>query len=139
MPQKDTLDRAAYTCMLVSYRRLSSQFQFSLSGVTLVYCISMLLTLPVLGYSSFPQHLPTSFSLSALLEHFCLSAPNLASAWVQHFYTALSYSASTQRFPIALLHSTFPMCFYTVLPDSTLPQWPPSSLFHIIEYATYVI
>ncbi len=41
-PQKDTLDRAAYTCMLVSYRRLSSQFQFSLSGVTLVYCISML-------------------------------------------------------------------------------------------------
>jgi len=41
MPQKDTLDRAAYTCMLISYRRLSSQFQFSLSGVTLVYCISM--------------------------------------------------------------------------------------------------
>ncbi len=37
MPQKDTLDRAAYTCMLVSYRRLSSQFQFSLSSVTLVY------------------------------------------------------------------------------------------------------
>ncbi len=37
MPQKDTLDRAAYTCMLVSYRRHSSQFQFSLSGVTLVY------------------------------------------------------------------------------------------------------
>ncbi len=25
MPQKDTLDRAAYTCMLVSYRRLSHQ------------------------------------------------------------------------------------------------------------------
>ncbi len=44
MPQKDTLDRAAYTCMLVSYRRLSSQFQFSLSGVTLVYCISMITT-----------------------------------------------------------------------------------------------
>jgi hypothetical protein len=42
-PQKDTLDRTAYTCMLVSYRRLSSQFQFSLSGVTLVYCISLLL------------------------------------------------------------------------------------------------
>ncbi len=37
MPQKDTLDRAAYTCMLVSYRRLLSEFQFSLSGVTLVY------------------------------------------------------------------------------------------------------
>ncbi len=37
MPQKETLDRAAYTCMLVSYRRLSSQFQFSLSGVTLLY------------------------------------------------------------------------------------------------------
>ncbi len=37
MPQKETLDRAAYTCMLVSYRRLSPQFQFSLSGVTLVY------------------------------------------------------------------------------------------------------
>ncbi len=37
MPQKDTLDRAAYTCMLISYRRLLSQFQFSLSGVTLVY------------------------------------------------------------------------------------------------------
>ncbi len=46
MPQKDTLDRAAYTCMLVSYRRLSSQFQFSLSGVTLVYCISMAQTWP---------------------------------------------------------------------------------------------
>ncbi len=41
MPQKETLDRAAYTCMLVSYRRLPPQFQFSLSGVTLVYCISM--------------------------------------------------------------------------------------------------
>ncbi len=37
MPQKETLDRAAYTCMLVSYRRLSPQFQFFLSGVTLVY------------------------------------------------------------------------------------------------------
>ena len=37
MPQKETLDRAAYTCMLVSYRRLPPQFQFSLSGVTLVY------------------------------------------------------------------------------------------------------
>ncbi len=37
MPQKDTLDSATYTCMLVSYRRLSPQFQFSLSGVTLVY------------------------------------------------------------------------------------------------------
>ncbi len=37
MPQKDTLDRSAYTCMLVSYRRFSPQFQFSLSGVTLVY------------------------------------------------------------------------------------------------------
>ncbi len=37
MPQKDTLGRAAYTCILVSYRRLSPQFQFSLSGVTLVY------------------------------------------------------------------------------------------------------
>ncbi len=36
MPQKDTLDSAAYTCMLVSYRRLSPEFQFSLSGVTLV-------------------------------------------------------------------------------------------------------
>jgi hypothetical protein len=33
----DTLDRAAYTCMLVSYRLLSPQFQSSLSGVTLVY------------------------------------------------------------------------------------------------------
>ncbi len=37
MPQKDTLDRAAYNYMLVSYQRLSPQFQFSLSGVTLVY------------------------------------------------------------------------------------------------------
>ncbi len=37
MPQKDTQDSAAYTCMLVSYRRLSPQFQFSLSDVTLVY------------------------------------------------------------------------------------------------------
>ncbi len=37
LPQKETLDRAAYTCMLVSYRRLPPQFQFSLSGVTLVY------------------------------------------------------------------------------------------------------
>ncbi len=37
MPQKDTLDRAAYTCMLVSYRRLSAQFQFSLSADTLGY------------------------------------------------------------------------------------------------------
>jgi hypothetical protein len=32
-----SLDSAAYTCMLVSYRRLSPLFQFSLSGVTLVY------------------------------------------------------------------------------------------------------
>jgi hypothetical protein len=31
------VDIAAYTCMLVSYRRLSPQFQFSLSSVTLVY------------------------------------------------------------------------------------------------------
>ncbi len=43
MPQKETLDRAAYTCILVSYRHLSPQFQFSLSGVTLVYRISMCL------------------------------------------------------------------------------------------------
>ncbi len=31
------LDSAAYTCMLISYRRLSPLFQFSLPGVTLVY------------------------------------------------------------------------------------------------------
>jgi hypothetical protein len=37
MPQKETLDKAAYTCLLVSYQRLSAQFQFSLSAVTLVY------------------------------------------------------------------------------------------------------
>ncbi len=37
MPQKDTLDDVAYTCMLVSYHRHSPQFQFSLSAVTLWY------------------------------------------------------------------------------------------------------
>jgi hypothetical protein len=38
MPQKETLDKAAYTCLLlVSYRRLSAQFQFSLSADTLGY------------------------------------------------------------------------------------------------------
>jgi hypothetical protein len=37
MSQRDTLDSAAYTCMLVSYRRLPPQFKFSLSGVTLMY------------------------------------------------------------------------------------------------------
>jgi hypothetical protein len=37
MPQKDTLDKAACTCLLVSYRRLSAQFQFSLSAATLGY------------------------------------------------------------------------------------------------------
>ncbi len=37
MPQKETLDKAAYTCLLVFYRRLSPLFQFSLSAVTLVY------------------------------------------------------------------------------------------------------
>jgi hypothetical protein len=31
------MDSAVYTCMLISYRRLSPQFQFSLSAVTLVY------------------------------------------------------------------------------------------------------
>ncbi len=35
MPQKETLDKAAYTWLLVSYRRLSPEFQFSLSAVTL--------------------------------------------------------------------------------------------------------
>jgi hypothetical protein len=37
MPQKETLDKAAYTCLLVSYRRLSAQFQLSLSAETLGY------------------------------------------------------------------------------------------------------
>ncbi len=37
MPQKDTLDDVAYTCVLVSYHRHSPQFQFSLSAVTLKY------------------------------------------------------------------------------------------------------
>jgi hypothetical protein len=37
MPQKETLDKAAYTCLLVSYRRLSAQFQLSLSADTLEY------------------------------------------------------------------------------------------------------
>ncbi len=37
MPQKDTLDDVAYACVLVSYHRLSLQFQFSLSVVTLYY------------------------------------------------------------------------------------------------------
>jgi hypothetical protein len=36
-PRRETLDKAAYTCLLVSYRRLSAQFQFSLSAVTLGY------------------------------------------------------------------------------------------------------
>jgi hypothetical protein len=31
------LDSAAYTCMLVSYQRLSLLFQFSVSAVTIVY------------------------------------------------------------------------------------------------------
>jgi hypothetical protein len=47
MPQKETLDKAAYTCLLVSYRRLSAQFQFSLSADTL-------------GYLSQWSHLPSS-------------------------------------------------------------------------------
>ncbi len=34
------------SCVHLYARRLSSQFQFSLSGVTLVYCISMLHTVP---------------------------------------------------------------------------------------------
>jgi hypothetical protein len=37
MIQKETLDKAVHTCLLVSYQRLSAQFQFSLSAVTLVY------------------------------------------------------------------------------------------------------
>jgi hypothetical protein len=37
MPQKETLDKAAYTCLLVFYRRLPPLFQFSLPAVTLVY------------------------------------------------------------------------------------------------------
>jgi hypothetical protein len=37
MPQKETLDKAAYTFLLISYRRLSAQFQFSLSADTLEY------------------------------------------------------------------------------------------------------
>jgi hypothetical protein len=37
MPQKETLDKAAYTCLLVSYGRLLAQFQFSLSADTLGY------------------------------------------------------------------------------------------------------
>jgi hypothetical protein len=31
------MGKAAYTCLLVSYRRLSAQFQFSPSAVTLEY------------------------------------------------------------------------------------------------------
>ncbi len=37
IPQKEALDKAAYTCLLLSYRRLSAQFQFSLSADTLGY------------------------------------------------------------------------------------------------------
>ena len=37
MPQKKTLDSAAYTCMLSILSTSLPQFQFSLSGVTLVY------------------------------------------------------------------------------------------------------
>jgi hypothetical protein len=37
MLQKETLDKAAYTCLLVFYRRLLPLFQFSLSAVTLLY------------------------------------------------------------------------------------------------------
>ncbi len=36
MPQKDTLDNVAYTCML-SILSISPRFQFSLSAATLVY------------------------------------------------------------------------------------------------------
>ncbi len=37
MPQKEILDKTAYTSSLVFYGRLSPLFQFSLSAVTLVY------------------------------------------------------------------------------------------------------
>jgi hypothetical protein len=37
VPQKETLDKAAYICLLVFYRCLSPLFQFSLSAVTLLY------------------------------------------------------------------------------------------------------
>ncbi len=40
MPQKDTLDRAAYTCMLVSYRCLSAQFEFSMFADTLGFYLN---------------------------------------------------------------------------------------------------
>jgi hypothetical protein len=44
MPQKDTLDDVAYTCMLVSYHRHSPQFQFSVCCYSIV-SISMNRTL----------------------------------------------------------------------------------------------
>ncbi len=45
MPQKDTRTTCVHLYAFVFHRRLSPQFQFSLSGVTLVYCISMICTM----------------------------------------------------------------------------------------------
>ncbi len=58
MPQKDTLDSAAYTCMLVSYRRLSPQFQFSLSIATFVYLSQWYSMSPVCKRACPPQAPP---------------------------------------------------------------------------------
>jgi hypothetical protein len=61
MPQKETLDKAAYTCLLVSYQRLSAQFQFSLSADTLGYLSQCL------GPSSVEQGLCTSVHYTTVL------------------------------------------------------------------------
>ncbi len=58
MPQKETLDKAAFTCLLVFYQCLSPLFQFSLSAVTLVY-----LSQWVVGALGHPAHPSTSGSL----------------------------------------------------------------------------
>ncbi len=92
MPQKDTLDRAAYTCLLVSYRRLSPQLQFSLSGVTLVYLsqcprisvCSHQLSKPVLTNcpNLFSTTAPTTCSYQ-LSQHVLTNCPNLFLPTVQ--------------------------------------------------------
>jgi hypothetical protein len=68
MPQKDTQDSAVSTCMLVSYRRLSPQFQFSLSGVTLV-CLSHC------TYNAYQRHVD-ALILAVLVQTALRTAPS---------------------------------------------------------------
>ncbi len=113
MPQKDTLDSAAYTCMLVSYRRLSPLFQFSVWCYSCIYLSGEGYTqgFVIKGINHTGQIFLTRPSVSSCVRHGCNPLIRFSSEWGPLWWGHLSEQGSVTR-GLTILHKSFLKSLY---------------------------